>query len=217
MSLSSDSSPVAQRNIFSASAAVLPGRGVSERAPRSVFAAATAVEPDGQASAERGRRFGRASTLPVWRVLVAVALVALTAAIVAVPGLFASDGAPAPAAKPSEAPEMVPWPKPAFGSVRRFGSVRPHRRRPLPVDRAKRGGRGRGPSSPAGGRSGRRADTTASSAPSRLPAPESATTAPIRVGPAPVSPPAPPPPAHPSEPRGAAPRPVPLGAPPEFM
>ena len=217
MSLSSDSSPVAQRNIFSASAGTLCGRGVGERAPRSMFAAATAVEPDGQASAERGRHFGRASTLPVWRVLVAVASVALTAAIVAVCGLFASDGAPAPAAKPSEAPEMVPWRKPALGSVRRSGSVWPDRRRPKPFDRAKRGERRRSPSSPAGGRSGRRADTTASSAPSRPPAPESATTPPIRVGPAPVSPPIPPPPAHPNEPGGAAPRPVPLGAPPEFM
>jgi hypothetical protein len=215
MSLSSDSSPVAQRNIFSASAGALCGRGVSERAPRSMFAAATVVEPDGQASAERGRRFGRASTLPVWRVLVAAALAALTLATAAVFGMFASDGAPAPVTEPSEASEMVPWPKPAFGSVRRFGSVRPHRGRSRPFNRAKRGGRG--PSSPAGGRSGRRLDPAASSAPSRPPAPESATTPPIRVGPAPVSPPIPPPPAHPSEPRGAVPRPVPLGAPPEFM
>jgi hypothetical protein len=217
MSLSSDSTPAAQRNIFSASAAALSGGEVSERAPRSMFAAATAVEPDGQASAERGRHFRRASVLLVWRVLVAVASVALTAAIVAVFGVFASDVAPTPAAKPSEAPEMVPWPKPALGSVRRFGSVWPDRRRSRPFDRAKRGERRRSPSSPAGGRSGRRADTTASSVPSRPPALESATTPPIRVGPAPVSPPIPPPPAHPSEPGGAAPRLVPLGAPPEFM
>jgi hypothetical protein len=217
MSLSSDSSPVAQRNIFSASAGALSGRGVSERAPRSMFSAATAVEPDGQASAERGRHFGRASTLPVWRVLVAAALAALTLATAAVFGMFASDGAPAPVTEPSEASEMVPWPKPAFGSVRRSGSVRPHRRRLRPLDRAKRGERRRDPSSPAGGRSGRRLDPAASSAPSPSPAPESATTPPIRVGPAPVSPLAPPPPAHRSEPGRAAPRPVPLGAPPEFM
>jgi hypothetical protein len=129
--------------------------------------------------------------------------------------VFASDGAPAPVTEPSEPPEVAPWPKPALGTVRRSGSMRPHRRRPGPSNPAKRGDRG-SPSSRAGGRSRLRSDPVASPAPSP-PVPDSATTPPITASPAPVPPPTPPPPAHPSEPREAAPRPVPPGAPSEFM